>query len=59
MTLLQIGIGTIIIASIVIFLVITLLLVSMLLLARKKLMPQGRVNININHEKDIETDPGK
>lgn len=58
MTLLQIGIGTIIIASIVIFLVVTLLLVSMLLLARKKLMPQGKVNININNEKDIETDPG-
>jgi Na+-transporting NADH:ubiquinone oxidoreductase subunit F len=58
MTLLQIGIGTIIIASIVIFLVVTLLLVSMLLFARKKLMPQGKVKITINDEKEVEVDPG-
>jgi len=58
MTLLQIGIGTIIIASIVIFLVVTILLVGILLLARKKLMPQGKVKIMINDEKEIETDPG-
>ncbi len=58
MTLLQIGIGTVIIASIVIFLVVTLLLVSILLYARKKLMPQGKVKITINNEKELETDPG-
>jgi Na+-transporting NADH:ubiquinone oxidoreductase subunit F len=58
MTLLQIGIGTIIIASIVIFLVVTILLVGILLFARKKLMPQGKVKITINDEKEIETDPG-
>ncbi len=58
MTLLQIGIGTVIIASIVIFLVVTLLLVSILLFARKKLMPQGKVKITINEEKEVEADPG-
>jgi len=58
MTLLQIGIGTVVLTSIVIFLVVTLLLVSILLFARKKLMPQGKVKININSEEEIETDPG-
>jgi Na+-transporting NADH:ubiquinone oxidoreductase subunit F len=58
MTLLQIGIGTVVLTSIVIFLVVTLLLVSILLFARKKLMPQGKVKININNEEEIETDPG-
>lgn len=58
MTLLQIGIGTVVLTSIVIFLVVTLLLVSILLFARKKLMPQGKVKININQEKEIEIDPG-
>ncbi|MCF6169811.1 MAG: NADH:ubiquinone reductase (Na(+)-transporting) subunit F [Bacteroidales bacterium] len=58
MTLLQVGIGTVVLASIAIFLVITLLLVAVLLLARKKLMPQGKVKIRINEEKEIETDPG-
>jgi Na+-transporting NADH:ubiquinone oxidoreductase subunit F len=58
MILLQIGIGTVVLTSIVIFLVVTLLLVSILLFARKKLMPQGTVKININKEKEIETDPG-
>ena len=58
MTLLQIGIGTVVLTSIVIFLVVTLLLVSILLFARKKLMPQGKVKININQEKEVETDPG-
>jgi len=58
MILLQIGIGIVIIASIVIFLVVTLLLVSILLYARKKLMPQGKVKITINGEKELETDPG-
>lgn len=58
MILLQIGIGTIILASIAIFLIVTILLVGILLFARKKLMPQGKVKIKINDEKEIETDPG-
>ncbi len=58
MTLLQVGIGTIVLASIAIFLIVTLLLVALLLYARKKLMPQGKVKITINEEKEIETDPG-
>ncbi len=58
MTLLQVGIGTIVLASIAIFLIVTLLLVALLLYARKKLMPQGKVKITINEEKVIETDPG-
>lgn len=56
--LLQMGIGTVVISSIIIFLVVTLLLVAILLFARKKLMPQGKVKININEEKEIEVDPG-
>ncbi len=58
MTLLQVGIGVVIGASIAIFLLVTLLLVWLLLFARKKLMPQGKVKITINDEKVIETDPG-
>lgn len=58
MTLLQVGIGVVIGASIAIFLIVTLLLVWLLLYARKKLMPQGMVKITINDEKVIETDPG-
>ena len=58
MTLLQVGIGTVVLASIAIFLVVTLLLVAVLLYARKKLMPQGKVKIRINEEKELETDPG-
>ena len=56
--LLQMGLGTIVISSIIVFLVVTLLLVAILLWARKKLMPQGKVKININDEKEIEVDPG-
>lgn len=56
--LLQMGIGTVVISSIIIFLVVTLLLVAILLYARKKLMPQGKVKININEEKEVEVDPG-
>jgi len=58
MTLLQVGIGAVIGISIAIFLLITLLLVWILLFARKKLMPQGKVKITINDEKELETDPG-
>jgi len=56
--LLQMGLGTIVISSIIVFLVVTLLLVAILLYARKKLMPQGKVNITINKEKEVEVDPG-
>lgn len=58
MTLLQVGIGVVIGMSIAIFLLVTLLLVWLLLFARKKLMPQGKVIITINDEKELETDPG-
>ncbi|MDP2722233.1 MAG: NADH:ubiquinone reductase (Na(+)-transporting) subunit F [Bacteroidales bacterium] len=58
MTLLQVGIGVVIGASIAIFLATILLLVWILLFARKKLMPQGKVKITINNEKEVETDPG-
>lgn len=58
MALLQVGIGVVIGISIGIFLLVTLLLVWLLLFARKKLMPQGKVKITINDEKEIETDPG-
>ena len=58
MILLQVGIGVIIGISIVIFLATMLLLVWLLLFARKKLMPQGKVKITINQEKELEIDPG-
>lgn len=44
--------------SIAIFLFIIILLVAVLLFARKKLTPQGKVNININDEKELEVNPG-
>lgn len=43
----------IIIISIVIFLSIVILLVAILLYARKKLVPQGEVKININDKKEL------
>lgn len=58
MNLLVVGIGIIVGASIAVFLLVTLSLVGLLLFARKKLMPQGKVKIVINEEKEIETDPG-
>ena len=45
-------------ASVVIFLVIILLLVALLLFARNKLMPQGKVKLNINGEKTLEVETG-
>ncbi len=54
----SIGTTTIVLLSIAIFLVITLLLVGILIFARAKLMPQGKVKIRINDEKEVETDPG-
>lgn len=56
--LLNIGIGTIVIASIIVFLSIILILVMVLLYAKKKLTPQGDVKITINGEKEIITSPG-
>ena len=58
MSLLQVDIGVVIGLSIGIFLLITLLLVWVLIFARTKLMPQGKVKITINDEKELETDPG-
>jgi len=55
---LSIGIGIIILISIIVFLAVILLLVTILLYARKKLMPQGKVNLTINEEKELEVDPG-
>lgn len=49
---------SIVLASVVIFLVIILLLVALLLFARNKLMPQGKVQININDEKTLEVETG-
>ncbi|MEZ4908106.1 MAG: NADH:ubiquinone reductase (Na(+)-transporting) subunit F [Saprospiraceae bacterium] len=45
-------------ASIAVFVVIILLLSVMLIFAKKKLLPQGKVKLNINGEKTIEVDPG-
>ena len=47
-----------IILSIVIFLIIILLLVAILLYARKKLVPQGEVTININDKTDVKVQSG-
>ncbi len=52
------GIGGVIGISIAIFLIIIILLVAILLYARTKLMPQGKVKLIINDEKEIEVDPG-
>ncbi|MDE7357552.1 MAG: NADH:ubiquinone reductase (Na(+)-transporting) subunit F, partial [Bacteroidales bacterium] len=49
---------SIVLASVVIFLVIILLLVALLLFARNKLMPQGKVKLNINGEKTLEVETG-
>lgn len=47
-----------ILLSVIIFLIITLLLVAILLFARKKLVPQGDVTININNKKDLKVQSG-
>jgi Na+-transporting NADH:ubiquinone oxidoreductase subunit NqrF len=49
---------TVIIASIAAFLLVILVLVGVLLYARKKLLPQGKVKLSINDEKEIEVAPG-
>ena len=50
--------GKIVIISIAVFLIIVLLLVAILLYARKKLVPQGKVKININDKKELEVESG-
>jgi Na+-transporting NADH:ubiquinone oxidoreductase subunit F len=50
--------GPVIISGTVLFLVVILFLVGILLFARKKLTPQGKVNITINDEKQLEVEPG-
>lgn len=45
-------------ASIAVFLVVTLILVVILLLAKAKLMPQGKMAVNINGEKEIPAQAG-
>jgi len=52
------NIGLVIGISIVVFLIVILLLVGILIYARMKLIPQGKVNININEDKQLEVDPG-
>ena len=49
---------TTLILSIAVFLGILLMLVALLLFVRKKLMPQGKVRITINGEKELEVQPG-
>lgn len=56
--LLAIGIGQVILTSIIVFLVVILFLIIMLLYARKKLTPQGEVDITINEDKVVKTNPG-
>lgn len=48
---------TVILSSIVVFLLVILFLVAILLYARKKLTPQGEVNLKVN-DKEFKVDPG-
>lgn len=52
------SIGLVIGISIAVFLIVILLLVGVLIYARMKLIPQGKVNITINDDKQLEVDPG-
>ena len=47
-----------IVASMVVFLTVILFLITLLLYARKKLVPQGSVTIDINEEKQVEVSSG-
>jgi len=53
-----IGVGTVVLTSIIVFFLVLVLLVALLLFARKKLTPQGKVNITINEEKEFTVEPG-
>lgn len=50
--------GTVILSSIIVFLLIIMLLVALLLYARKKLTPQGEVELTINKDKKFVVNPG-
>ena len=52
------NLSTTLIVSIAVFLGIVLVLVALLLFVRNKLMPQGKVKITINDEKELEVQPG-
>ncbi len=47
-----------ILLSIAVFLVIVMLLVALLIFVRNKLIPQGKVKVNINGKEDLEVQPG-
>ncbi len=49
---------SIIITSVIVFLIAVLIPVTILVIVRKRLTPQGKVNININGEKNLEVEPG-
>lgn len=49
---------SIIITSVIVFLIAVLIPVTVLVIVRKRLTPQGKVNININGERDLEVEPG-
>lgn len=49
---------SVVLSAVAVFLVIILILVAVLLLARKKLVSQGKVKLNINGEKTLEVDSG-
>lgn len=49
---------SIIITSVIVFLIAVLIPVTVLVIVRKRLTPQGKVNININGEKSLEVEPG-
>ena len=55
---LSIGMGTVILTSIIVFLLVIMLLVALLLYARKKLTPQGEVELTINKDKKFIVNPG-
>ncbi len=55
---LQVSIEITVLSSIVVFLIVLLFLVSILLYARKKLVPQGKIKLIINDEREMEIDPG-
>jgi Na+-transporting NADH:ubiquinone oxidoreductase subunit F len=52
------NIGLVIGISIIVFLLVIMLLVGVLIYARMKLIPQGKVKIDINEDKQLEVDPG-
>ncbi len=58
MILLDASITTTVITSTVVFLFVILLLVIILLYAKKKLTPQGEMNLKINKEKELTVNPG-